>query len=947
MIKEIFIAIKENIIEHVKHRLFFVNLFILCLFAVLIYRLFDLQIVNGESYQESFTYKSVKTVSVEATRGNIYDCNGKLLAYNESCYTLSYLSDTDLSDEAEEQGITTNELRNDIVYKTILILEQNGDELSVSVPITMTSSGEFEFSVSGSSLNTFLMNVYGASSFDDLTEEQQTSTAEDVFNYMRGKDLFNISDVYSDDAALKIISVRYEIWLNRYQQYMSVEIADDISEESYAAITENSDELLGMNVSVESRRVYNYSVYFAHIIGYIGNISTDEMESYNEDLDEDEQYDANDVVGKSGLESVYESELRGEDGYEKMYVDNMGKVLEVIESKESTAGNDIYLTIDADLQEYCYHALEQEISSILLSHLTNTTTAIDEDDIPITDVYFALFDNNILSIDELSSDTATDLEKEVYSSFSSAKSSTLSRLDDILNVSHTALYNLTEQYQDYMEFICEELSDDGIYDTSVISNTDSTYTAYINNEISLCEFLKYAISQGAIDISGIGAESDYYDTDEIYDVLTEYILKDFENNTDFDKLIFKYMILSGELSGSQVINLLYDQGVFDSIDDEDYASYKSGILSNFDFIYKKIEDLELTPAMLALDPCSGSVVVTDPDTGEVKAMVSYPSYDNNLLTNTIDAEYYAQITEDKTTPMYSRATMQLTAPGSTFKIVTSFAALNEGVLGLNDVIVTKGYFDKTETPAKCWIYPSSHGTIGLTTAIEESCNYFFYELGYRLACNTDTGTYSDITGVETIQKYAAMFGLDTTSGIELPESSPNMSDSDAIRSAIGQGTNNYTATQLSRYVTTIANEGTCYNLSLVSEIKDIDGNIVYENEHTVYNEIDFPDEQWDAVKQGMRQVVSSHTSSTALINQIDVAVAGKTGTAQQSENRPNHALFISFAPYEDPEVTVTCVIPFGYSSGNAEELAALIYAYMYDPDVLENTEATGDNEISD
>ncbi len=407
------------------------------------------------------------------------------------------------------------------------------------------------------------------------------------------------------------------------------------------------------------------------------------------------------------------------------------------------------------------------------------------------------------------------------------------------------------------------------------------------------------------------------------------------------------MILSGELSGSQVINLLYDQGVFDSLDDEDYASYKSGILSNYDFIYKKIENLELTPAMLALDPCSGSVVVTDPDTGEIKAMVSYPSYDNNLLTNTIDAEYYARITEDKTTPMYSRATMQLTAPGSTFKMVTSFAALNEGVLGLNDVIETKGYFDKTETPAKCWIYPSAHGTIGLTTAIEESCNYFFYELGYRLACQTDTGTYSDITGVETIQKYAAMFGLDTTSGIELPESSPNMSSADAIRSAIGQGTNNYTATQLSRYVTTIANEGTCYNLSLVSEIKDIDGNTVYENEHTVYNRIDFPDEQWDTVKQGMRQVVSSHTSSTALINQIDVAVAGKTGTAQQSENRPNHALFVSFAPYENPEITVTCVIPFGYSSGNAEELAALIYAYMYDPDVLENISATGDNELSD
>jgi penicillin-binding protein 2 len=272
--------------------------------------------------------------------------------------------------------------------------------------------------------------------------------------------------------------------------------------------------------------------------------------------------------------------------------------------------------------------------------------------------------------------------------------------------------------------------------------------------------------------------------------------------------------------------------------------------------------------------------------------------------------------------------------------------MEEGVIGVNDVIKTTGYFDKTETPAKCWIYPSAHGTIGISKAIEVSCNYFFYELGYRMA-SKETGTYSDIVGVETLQKYAAMFGLDANSGIELPESSPSISDADAIRSAIGQGTHNYTATQLARYVTTVANGGTCYDLSLVSHITDVNGNVTYENEHNIYNTVDISDDEWNAVKQGMRQVVSVHTSSDALINQIDVAVAGKTGTAQQSETRPNHALFISFAPYEAPEVSVTCVIPFGYSSGNAEELAAMVYAYMYDPDALETFTITGDNQVSD
>ena len=945
MFKEFFSLIKESIIEHVKHRLFVVTVLFLVLFGILIYRLFDLQIVNGEKYQESFTYKSVKTVAVKATRGNIYDCNGKLLAYNEASYTLSYISGTDLTEAAAAKETTSNELRNDIVYKTILILEQNGDKMSVSLPLKLTSKG-FEFTVSGNTLNTFLMNVYGASSVDSLTEEQASSTADDIFKYMRGKDLFNISETYSDEAALKILAVRYEIWLNRYQQYMSVQLADGISEESYAAIKENSDELLGMEVSVESHRVYNDSVYFAQIIGYIGNISNEELEKYNETLDDSEKYSANDMVGKMGLESEFESYLRGKDGYQKMYVDNMGKVIEVIDSKDPVAGNDIYLTIDSDLQKYCYNALETEIASILLAHIKNVTTSTDKDDIPITDVYFALFDNNVISIDDLVAKDASELEQSVNSYFQSAKQNTLSRLDDILNVSHTPLHDLTLQYQDYMEFICEQLSEMGIYSPSKIDKSDAAYVSYINNSISLCEYLKYAISQGAIDISVISTKSDYYDTDEIYNVLTEYILKEFKNNTSFDKLVFKYMIISGELTGSQVINLLYDQGILNTATDTDYSDYKAGVMGSYDFICKKIKNLEITPAMLALDPCSGSIVVTNPNNGTVKAMTSYPSYDNNRLTNMIDADYYSKITTDKTTPMYSRATMQQTAPGSTFKMITAFAGMNEGVIGVNDVIKTKGYFDKTETPAKCWIYPSAHGTIGISKAIEESCNYFFYELGYRMATK-DTGTYSDITGVERLQKYAGMFGFDSTSGIELPESKPQISDADSIRTAIGQGTNNFTATQLARYVTTLANSGTCYDLSLVSEIKDIDGNVVYKNEHKVHNQLDFPAEQWNVVRQGMRQVVSVHTSSSALINQINVAVAGKTGTAQQSEARPNHALFVSFAPYENPEVTVTSVIPFGYSSGNAVELSGLVYAYLYDPDVLENTTITGNNALSD
>lgn len=945
MIRDILEVVKDFIVEKLKSRLFYVTLFFICLFGILVYRLFDLQIVNGEKYQSSFQYKSLKTVSVKATRGKIFDCNGKLLAYNEASYNLSFTSNADLTEAAAAKNMSVNELRNEIVYKTILILEKNGDSLSVELPIKLDSKGNMKFTISGAQLNTFYMNVYGASSVDDLKNSEKNATAREVFDYMKSDELFNVSQDYSDAYVLKILAVRYEVWLNRYQQYMTVDIANNISQESYAAITENMDTLLGMDVSIESNRVYNDSVYFSHIIGYIGNISTEEMDEYNAKLDDDQKYSSNDMVGKLGLEQTYEEQLRGVDGSQKMYVDNMGKVIEMIDQTESVAGNDIYLTLDSDLQKYCYNAIEKELASIILTNMKNVTSSTEKEDIPITDVYSALFDNNIIDIKALNAANATDTERNVYDTFVSSKQYTIDNLSDILKNSHTELYNLSDQYKDYMEFICETLSSKGIYDSASVDKDSDVYNNYINDKISLYEYLKYCISQGVINIKDIDTSSDYYDTDEIYDVVVDYVLKEFEDDSDFDKLIFKYMILSGEITGSQVIYLLYDQGILNSTTDEDYEAFTSGVLGGYEFMYRKIKKLEITPAMLALDPCSGSIVVTDPSTGDVKAMAVYPSYDNNRLTNVIDSDYYDKITQDKTTPMYNRATMQRTAPGSTYKMLVAAAGLKEGAIDVGSVITDYGTFSKVTPSPACWLR-SGHGTLGLAEAIEVSCNGFFFEVGYRLATDSK-GVYQDAQGIDTLQKYASLFGLDQKSGVEIEEMDPHVSDTDAVRSSIGQGTNNYAPVQLARYVTTIANEGNCYNLTLVNEIKNVDGRTVYASDNVPVNKVELSDTQWGVIKQGMRLMVSDHTSPSALINQINVNVAGKTGTAEEDTTRPDHALFVSFAPYENPEVSVTCVIPHGYTSGNAEELAGMVYAYMYDPDKLDTLDVTGNNQISD
>lgn len=946
MIREILESIKEIILDYVKHRLFPVTVVIIVLFSILINRLFTLQIKEGEEHLNNFIYKSKKTLTIEAVRGNIYDRNGKLLAYNELSYSVTYSNNPGLSIKAEELGISENQLKNQILYDTIQILQTNNDELYLDFPIQIDEKGEYKFTVSDTGLKNFLKNVYSVNSFDDLTDEQKNSTAADVVTYLSEK-VFEISSEYSKEDALLILGCRYKLWLNRFQQYLPVTLAYNISEESNAAITEYSDELLGIDITVKSLRKYNDAKYFAHVLGYTGTISAEELERYNASLPDSAKYTNKDSVGKTGIEQYYEAYLRGTNGSETMYVDNLGKIIERVENTPAQAGNDVYLTIDADLQKYAYDTLEKEIAAILLASLVNQNTVTDEDNkIPITSVYFGLFDNNYLSIYDMGLQDASVTEKSIYNSYTANKEETLTTIDNILTKDFTPLSELSVEYQNYMEYICEVLSANGIFNTSLISNTDKEFIDYTNNVTSLEHYLKYAISVEAIDISSFEAESDYYDTDEIYNLLCDYIINYLNLDTEFDKLIIKSMIQSGEISGYDVVDLLYEQEVLNEEGDIEYEEFKNGLYGPYEFMYRKIKDLEITPDMLALAPCSGSVVITDVNNGDVLAMVSYPSYDNNYLANEVNAEYYNRLLNDKTMPLINRATQQKTAPGSTYKILSSVAGLNEGVITTDSYFYCNGPFDKIDQEPECWIYPAGHGTLNVEGAISNSCNIFFYNVGYELSRNS-AGQYEDSKGIELLGQYADEFGLTDVSGVEVPEISPTVSDNDAVRSAIGQGRNSYAPIQLSRYVTTIANSGTCYNLTLVDKVTDYQGNVLMDNQATVRNTIDVDTSIWNSVHTGMRNVIAYETSQSALINRVNVSVAGKTGTAQESEDKPNHALFISYAPYESPEISVTCVIQNGYSSGNAKEVAGFIYAYIYDPEELIDEEMTGDAAVSD
>jgi len=328
--------------------------------------------------------------------------------------------------------------------------------------------------------------------------------------------------------------------------------------------------------------------------------------------------------------------------------------------------------------------------------------------------------------------------------------------------------------------------------------------------------------------------------------------------------------------------------------------------------------------------------------GNVKALVTYPGYDNNKMANSVDPEYYAKLLADNSLPLTNYATRNASAPGSTFKPVSATAALCEGLLTLYTKTNCVGAFRYVDPAPYCW-KKWGHGSLDVTGAIANSCNYFFYDVGYKFA--TDSGSYVAEDGLSVLAKYAQMYGLADKTGIEIGEDQPKVSDELPIPSAIGQGSNAYTAVGLARYVATIASSGTCYNLTLLDSVKDASGNLMGTFDADIYGRVDMPLEYWDAIHEGMREVVQKKV----YYNDLTVNVAGKTGTAEQSASKPNHALFIGYAPYEKPEIAITVKIPYGYSSDYAAKVSKDVLAYYYgaaEEDILTGTANTDHSGVT-
>ncbi len=687
--------IKESILNFITSRIFVLVVIFLAFFGIMMSRIFYLQIINGQNYADSFTMRIKREVSLPGTRGRIYDRNGQVLADNVLSYSVT-MEDNGTYKSAREKQSTLNRT----VLKVIDIVESHGDNVIGDFGIVY-QNGSYAYTQEGRALLRFKADVYGYSSIDDLKPEEYVATADEMIEYLCGKKKFWISpDLYTEEQIkeykvptdltpeqiLKLVTIRYAISSNSFKRYVTTTVASDVSDATVAEILENQSNLQGVDIEQSSLRTYADSKYFANIIGYIGKPDQDELDTLKE---QNEDYDANDLVGKAGLEQYMETDLQGKKGQRTIYVDSVGNVLEVESETQPESGHDLYLTIDKDLQIAVYNILEQRLAGVLVSKIQNIKQYVPGAHssamsivIPIYDVYYALIQNHIIDTSHFTADDATDLEKSVQQRFDTQLDDAISRImAQLQSDSPTAYCDLPSDMKNYMSYIVSDIlmGEDQVLMKSAVNTEDATYIAWAKDEtISLKEYLEYAISMNWVDVSGLDVKNSYMNSEEIYQVVVDYISSKLATDSNFHTMLYKYVILNDVVTGREVCLLLYDQGILE-YDEETVGKLRSGAYSAYSFMMDKIRNLEITPGQLALEPCSAGCVITDPNTGDVLANVSYPGYDNNRLTNTMDSAYFAAL--NRGPGRTSVQSMPHRSDSARFYIQTDFCCCRSGRRG--------------------------------------------------------------------------------------------------------------------------------------------------------------------------------------------------------------------------------------------------------------------------
>ncbi|HMN03095.1 MAG TPA: penicillin-binding protein 2 [Geobacter anodireducens] len=325
---------------------------------------------------------------------------------------------------------------------------------------------------------------------------------------------------------------------------------------------------------------------------------------------------------------------------------------------------------------------------------------------------------------------------------------------------------------------------------------------------------------------------------------------------------------------------------------------------------------------------AGAAVALEANTGGILAVVSNPEFDPSLFAGRMPPEIWKQYLEDKRHPLENKALKGQYPPGSTYKIITALAGLEEGIIDDHTTVTCKGSYTLGNDTFRCWD-KKGHGAVDLRRALRESCDVYFYVLGEKL-------------GIDRLSAYAQKFalgapmgiGLDNEKGGLIPTSAWKLQrhktkwfQGDTLSAAIGQGYVLMTPIQLASMTAAIATDGVVYRPRLVKRIIDRDGKVLREFQPEIITRADVSPRSIRSVKEGLWAVVNERGGTGGMARIPDVRVAGKTGTSQVVKLRDtrgyipyqyrDHALFVAYAPYEHPEVAVAVVVEHGEHGGSA------------------------------
>jgi len=430
-------------------------------------------------------------------------------------------------------------------------------------------------------------------------------------------------------------------------------------------------------------------------------------------------------------------------------------------------------------------------------------------------------------------------------------------------------------------------------------------------------------------------------------IIKNQILSQMENKNEKEqKEKFADLIAKKYVSNKYLTLIMMEQDV---IEDTYKKSLINGYTSTYNVLRNAIKDRQLKPSQTGMTPSEAAAVVVDVNTGDVLASVSYPGYD----LNTFSKNFNRYNNNDRNYPQINKVLKMRKAPGSTFKMVTALAALEEKVINEYSTVVDKGLYTKLGRPAACWIYTyngGTHGVVNVVKAIETSCNYFFYEMGYKLGI--ENGKFSAVTSIEKINKYGEMLGLSEKSGIELSatENMPHIANpefkkartgegwypGDSIRAAIGQSVNLFAPVHIVRYVAAVST-GELNELTILKHIKDENDELVFKRQVSS-KKVNVDEKNLEIVRRGMLEVTEGNEGTAVYhFRNLEHKFAGKTGTAQET-GRPSNGWFTGFMPYDKPEIAITVLVPQGGSSTPPKVIAsnALIKYYHGEYDQLDS-----------